>query len=184
MAGYGKVQGGHEICALHTMLVVGKVDLRLKGLREFAKQIRDAKYVTKVGFFPQAKYADGKQVAYIAYLNEYGDHNPPRPFMKRTAEKRQNAWTKLFGYTLKTEGVSGQSIYRAHKKVGIVAEGDIKKTIHEWSPTDPRPNKPATIRRKAKRARGGKNLVPINPETVLIDSGVMISSVTSEVYKA
>ena len=166
------------------MLVIDKIDLRLKGLRKYVDQIRDAKFKTEIGFLKNATYPDGKQVAYIAYLNEFGDHNPPRPFMKRTVEKQLNKWTKLFSYTLKTEGVSKQSIYNAHKKVGIVAVGDVKKTISEWNPSDPRYNKPATIRRKARRARGGKGLVPIDPYTALIDSGVMIKSVESRVTDA
>jgi len=163
------------------MLVVETVNIKLEGLQKYVKQVKDAKFVTKVGFFPQATYADGKQVAYIAYLNEYGHHNPPRPFMKRTVEKRRNAWTNLFGYVLKTDGVNKDSIYKAHKQVGIVAVGDMKKTIQEWSPSDPRKNAPSTIRAKARRARGGKGMVPINPETVLIDTGVMIRSINHEV---
>ena len=92
------------------MLVIDKIDLRLKGLRKYVDQISDAKFKTEIGFLKNATYPDGKQVAYIAYLNEFGDHNPPRPFMKRTVEKQLNKWTKLFSYTLKTEGVSKQSI--------------------------------------------------------------------------
>lgn len=165
-------------------MLIAKTNFKLDGLEKYIKQIKDANYKTQIGFFPEATYADGKKVAYIAYLNEFGDHNPPRPFLHRTMEKRYNAWNKLFGYVLKNDGVSKASIYKAHKQVGITAEGDVKQTIQEWSPTDPRPNKPATIRAKARRARSGKGLVPINPETVLIDSGKMISSVRHEVKES
>ena len=65
-----------------------------------------------------------------------------------------------------------------------MAVGDIKRTISEWNPSDPRYNKPETIRRKARRARGGKGLLPIDPYTALIDSGVMIKSVESRVTDA
>ena len=166
---------------MDTMLVIKPLKFDLKKLDKYAKQIRDAKYKTEVGFFKEATYADGKQVAYIAYLNEFGDHNPPRPFMKRTAERCWDNWKKLFVSKLQNVVLNKDSIYAAHKAVGLQAEGDIKKTIQQWNPNDPRPNTKATIRRKARRARGGKNLVPINPETVLIDSGVMISSVHSKV---
>ena len=163
------------------MLAVEAININLKGLEKHLKEIEAAKYRTEVGFFPRATYADGKKVAYIAYLNEFGGHNPPRPFMKRTVEKQKNAWTNLYGYVLKTNGVNKDSIYKAHKQVGIVAVGDMKKTIQEWSPTDPRPNAPSTIKAKARRARGGKGQVPINPNTVLIDTGVMIRSIQHEV---
>lgn len=165
------------------MLVIKPIKFKLNGLEKKVKEIQNAKFKTEVGFFPRATYADGKKVAYIAYLNEFGDHNPPRPFMKRTADNRKEVWAKVFYNALKNN-LTRDGIYKAHKIVGMVAVGDIKQTITEWNPSDPRPNKPATIRRKARRARGGKNLVPINPETVLIDSGVMISSVESEVTEA
>ena len=138
------------------MLAVKAVNFKLDGLEKYVKEIQNAKYTTEVGFFPKATYADGKQVAYIAYLNEFGGHNPPRPFMKRTVEQRKDSWRNLFRYVLKTDGVNKDGIYKAHKQVGIVAVGDMKKTIQEWSPTDPRPNAPSTIKAKARRARGGK----------------------------
>ena len=165
------------------MLVIKPIKFKLNGLEKKVKEIENAKFQTEVGFFSDATYADGKKVAYIAYLNEFGDHNPPRPFMKRTADNQKEVWAKVFYNALKNN-LTRDGIYKAHKIVGMVAVGDIKQTITEWNPSDPRPNKPATIRRKARRARGGKNLVPINPETVLIDSGVMISSVESEVTEA
>ena len=165
------------------MLVIKPIKFKLNGLEKKVKEIQNAKFKTEVGFFSWATYADGKKVAYIAYLNEFGDHNPPRPFMKRTADNRKEVWAKVFYNALKNN-LTRDGIYKAHKIVGMVAVGDIKQTITEWNPSDPRPNKPATIRRKARRARSGKNLVPINPETVLIDSGVMISSVESEVTEA
>lgn len=162
------------------MLVIKPINLKLNGLEKKIKEIKNAKFKTEVGFFSRATYADGKKVAYIAYLNEFGDHNPPRPFMKRTAENRKEVWAKVFYNALKNN-LTREGIYKAHKDVGIAAEGDMKQTITEWNPSDPRPNKPSTIRAKARRARSGKGLVPINPETVLIDSGKMISSVQHEV---
>lgn len=162
------------------MLVIKPIKFKLNGLEKKVKEIENAKFRTEVGFFPRATYADGKKVAYIAYLNEFGDHNPPRPFMKRTAENRKEVWAKVFYNALKNN-LTRDGIYKAHKDVGIAAEGDIKQTIREWNPNDPRPNKPATIRRKARRARGGEGLVPIDPYTALIDSGVMLKSVESEV---
>lgn len=165
------------------MLVASTVNVDLSNLAKKLKKVKDANYTTYIGFLEPSRYPDGKSVAYIAYLNEYGQHNPPRPFMQRTAEQHFQEWIELFGKTLAEKGISADSIFTAHKRVGIKGVGDMKKTIKEWSPNDPRPNKPATIRRKAKRARSGKGLVPINPETVLIDSGVMIMSVRTNTVK-
>lgn len=165
------------------MLVVTTRNINLPNLTKYIKDIKSASYTTYIGFVDGATYPDGKRVAYIAYLNEYGQHNPPRPFLHRTAVLHYNEWTKLFKNTLISEGLNANSVYVAHKRVGIKGVGDVKKTIKEWSPSDPRYNKPSTIRRKARRARGGKGLVPINPETVLIDSGVMISRVSTSTVK-
>lgn len=133
----------------------------------------------KVGFFENARYPDGTPVAYVGYLNEYGGHNPPRPFLKRTAQRRLKTWSK--GIAANFNRADKSSLKITYNKAGQVAVGDVKRTIKDWSPTDPRPNSPATIAAKARRARCGKNLMPINPTTVLIDTGKMISSVAYEV---
>lgn len=133
----------------------------------------------KVGFFENARYPDGTPVAVVAYKNEYGADVPPRPFMKRTAQRRIKAWSK--GIARNFNRADRNSLKRAFEMAGQVAVGDVKRTIKDWSPTDPRPNSPATIAAKARRARSGKNLMPINPATVLIDTGKMISSVAYEV---
>lgn len=168
------------------MLIIGKIDLRLTGLQNYADKIKNSKYVTKVGFFSDATYANGTSVAYVAYLNEFGQHNPPRPFMKRTMEKQLNKWTKLYGYVLKSQGVNPSSIRTACERIGEIARGDIVKTIKAWNPADPRYNKPATIRAKMRKTnahKGGKNQTGNDPYRVLHDTGVMVDSVTYEVEK-
>lgn len=130
----------------------------------------------KVGFFENARYPDGTPVAYVGYLNEYGGHNPPRPFMKRTAQRRMKSWSK--GIARNFNRADRNSLKRAFEMAGQVAVGDVKRTIKDWPPGG---NAPSTVAAKARRARSGKNLVPINPETVLIDTGKMISSVAYEV---
>ena len=158
-------------------------DVKVAGLlQQYLNKIRNINIVTEVGFFEGATYPDGTSVAYVAYLNEYGQHNPPRPFLKRTMEKRLNAWTGLIQSVLKRNGLSRTSVHDAYNQVGIVAVGDVKKTIKDWNPNDPRPNKPATIKAKMRKSAnaGGKNQVRNDPYRVLHDTGVMINSV---VYK-
>lgn len=156
-------------------MLVAKVDLRLSGLKRWAEQIKKAKRTTEVGFFEESTYDDGTKVAYVAYLNEYGQHNPPRPFMRRTVEKQMNKWTKLYCNTLKRYGVTPEGIEAAQERIGIVAVGDMQKTIKEWSPSDPRPNKPATIRAKERKSQGN------DPGRVLHDTGTMINSIKYKV---
>ena len=170
------------------MLIAGKLDLRLTGLKAYINQIKNAKYETQVGVFEDSTYGDkyDTHVAYVAYLNEFGGHNPQRPFLKRTLEKQLNKWTKLYGYVLSSQGVTPSSIRTAHNRVGETAKGDVIKTIRNWNPSDPRPNKLATIRAKERKSAGvhGKNQVGNDPTRVLHDTGTMIDSIVYKVERA
>ena len=165
------------------MLAIGKIDFRLKGLRKYLQDIKDAKYETQIGIFEGASYSDGTPVAYVGYLNEYGGHNPPRPFLKRTAEKERDRWCKMFQGILRSQGIKASSIRAAHDMVGQTASKDVVKTIKAWSPDDPRPNKPATIAAKARKSAGvkGKNQAKNDQTRVLHDTGVMINSIAYKV---
>ena len=162
-----------------------RVNVKTEGrLAEYLATIKNIeKWVTNIGFIDGATYPTGQKVAYIAYLNEYGQHNPPRPFLKRTMEKNYSAWTKLITVRIRSKGLTEDGVRDALKMAGIVAVGDVKRTIAEWPHDDPRMNKPATIRAKARKSegKGGKNQVANDPTRVLHDTGRMISSVRYEV---
>lgn len=159
-----------------TVTVTGGEKLKLK-IKELAK----IKMGLKVGVLEGATYPDGMNVATVAYLNEYGGHNPPRPFLKTTVDKEGKKWMKGVRNNLKKMGVTRESMKTVLEMLGQTAQGDIKTTISQWSPTNPRPNKPATIAAKARRARAGKGTVGIDPNRVLIDTGRMIQSIDYEV---
>lgn len=162
--------------------VVAVRNIKLPGLKKYVSWIKNAKCTTHIGFNDSDTYPDGKKVSYIAYLNEYGDHNPPRPFMKRTVNKNRRKWVRTIRDAFRGYGVNPSSIRLAYEKAGEVAVEDVKTTIREWSPSDPRLNKPSTIKRKARRIKQGKSIAP-DPTTALIDSGVMLNSVMYEVRK-
>lgn len=160
------------------------VDVKAGGqLQKYLSKIKNLHTVAEVGFFEEATYHDGTPVAYVAYLNEFGNHNPPRPFMKRTFDNRHPAWAKLIQYVLRSKGLSKESMKEAFGQAGITAVGDVKKTIMKWNPNDPRPNKPATIRAKMRKSADvkGKNQVKNDPYRVLHDTGVMVNSVVCKV---
>ena len=160
--------------------VVAVRNIKLPGLQRYVKWIQNAKCTTHVGIDANATYPDGKKVSYIAYLNEYGDHNPPRPFMKRTVNKNRRKWVRTIRDSFKGYGINPSTIRAAYEKVGKVAVEDVKTTIKEWSPSDPRLNKPSTIKRKAYKIKHGLSIAS-DPTTALIDSGVMMNSVIYEV---
>lgn len=156
----------------------------VKGGDKLRKKIRDivgTRITLKVGFLENATYPDGMNVPTVGYLNEYGGHNPPRPFMKRTVDEQGDKWTEGVRKNLKKMGVTRQNLKKTFDILGQVAVGDIKNTISTWEPDNPRPNAPATIQAKARRARDGKGLVGIDPNKVLVDSGRMIAALDYEV---
>lgn len=162
-----------------------RVSIKTEGLlSKYLASIKNIdKYATNVGFIDGATYPKGQMVAYIAYLNEYGGHNPPRPFLKRTMEKNKNKWTKLISVKILANGLTEQSVRTALKAVGLQAVGDVKATIAEWPHDDPRMNKPATIRRKARKSEGKERTgqPAADPTRVLHDTGRMKDSVRYEV---
>ena len=161
------------------------VDVKSSGyMQKYLAKIRNAQGLVDVGFLTTETYPNGTPVVYVAYLNEFGQHNPPRPFMKRTFEKLHKSWVGLVRSVLHQKGLNKVSVHQALGQVGSTAVGDIQITIKKWSPTDPRPNKPATIRakeRKANERKPGKNQVANDPYRVLHDTGTMIDSVKSRI---
>ena len=90
------------------------VDVKAGGqLQKFLSKIKNLHTIAEVGFFEESTYHDGTPVAYVAYLNEFGNHNPPRPFMKRTFDSRHPAWAKLIQYVLRSKGLSKESMKEA-----------------------------------------------------------------------
>lgn len=157
------------------------VDVKFTGQDKLNRKLRELSMIkvnTKIGFFEKSKYPDGTPVAYVAYLNEMGIHNPRRPFLKRTIRRNLNKWVNGIKYSIKGGGLNRSNVLNAYRKAGIVAVGDVKKTIRSWEPGG---NAPATVAAKRRRGRNGRNQQAINPEQVLIDTGLMISSVAYEV---
>ena len=179
------------------------VDVKFTGQDKLNKKLRELSAIkanTKIGFFANSKYPDGTHVAYVAYLNEMGIHNPRRPFMRRTVRRNLKKWVNGIRHNIKYGGLSRSNVLNAYRKAGIVAVGDVKKTIQSWEPGG---NSPATVENKARRTitkgdnqrrKAGdrtwrqrwetasvfdKSLN--NPEQVLIDTGRMIASVAYEV---
>lgn len=120
----------------------------------------------KAGWFESATYKKGMPVAAVAYINEHGaitnggaiaaayqsggkgakpGYIPPRPFMRMTAEREQEAW---LGYLEAGAGDvldGSKTALQVVELVALKAAGDIGKTIATF--TTP-PNAPSTIKRK------------------------------------
>ena len=165
------------------MATVNVEFVKFKGKDKLNKKLKALSVIRaslNIGFFQNSTYPDGTSVAAVAYINEYGANNhPARPFMQKTATANMNKWVDGIAKNIKGAGKFNlNTVKNAYKMAGIVAVGDVKKTIKSWPPGG---NSKQTVARKEKRAQAGKGTSAINPETVLIDTGKMISSVAYEV---
>jgi len=135
--------------------------------------------VGKVGWFPSAKYGDGTPVAYIATIHEFGsprNNIPPRPFMRPTIAKRKESWKALAEQGARAVAQGRYTVDKVLEEIGNQAAGDIGKTISEiQSP----PLKAATVRARMRRYADKKTVGLLTKP--LNDSGLMISSISSEV---
>jgi hypothetical protein len=132
----------------------------------------------RVGWFPSAKYEDGTPVALAALVNEYGSAKrkiPPRSFMRSTQAEKKAEWKEI------THRLSA-AVFQGKLKAGALmegltqaAEGAIRQTISKIT-------QPALAARTiaARRSRNAKGNASDKP---LVDTGLMIASLTSQVTK-
>lgn len=147
-------------------------------LERYLKRLKGIGVHAEIGFFPGGKYPNGQSVATVAYRNETGAGGiPRRPFMARTVKKHQKEWIRGITQGLRGGKITEARARRVYETYAQVVQGEIKRTIADWSPSDPRPNSPATIKRKAARAGKARKGIPIDPNRALIDTGRMIRSV-------
>lgn len=132
----------------------------------------------RVGWFESSKYESGVPVALVAVVQENGSATkgiPPRPFMRPTAIEQAGPWREA------SKAMSQAVIHGQMKPEGVLeglaqkAEGDIRRTISKvLSP----PLKPATIAARARRHSKGKA-----SSKPLVDSGILLNTLTSQVSK-
>ena len=118
-----------------------------------------------VGFLAEAKYPDGKPVAMIAAIQNFGAPRagiPPRPFFSDMIKKRSPEWPKAIGDLLVANRYDA---LRTLQMTGEAVTGQLRKQIQD---TNAPPLKPATIRRKGF-------------DKPLIDTGHMWNSVDYQV---
>lgn len=136
---------------------------------------------SKVGFFESAKYEDGTPVAYVAAIQEFGSPQnqiPPRSFMRKTISEKTTEWKSLLKSGAKAILAGNETSESVIEKIGLLAAGDIRKTISEI--TEPA-LKESTIKARM-RKRANKKTVG-NLTKPLVDSGLMLASVQNVTEK-
>ena len=133
------------------------------GVAKLSADFKDAGNL-QVGFVDGAKYADGTDVASVAYYNEYGTNRiPPRPFMRLTLANHGDQLARVVGKFM-SSGVP------VEKVLSFLGEFTVNKIKEEIVKLDDPPNAPSTVAKK------GFN----NP---LIDTSTMARAVTWRVKK-
>ena len=128
------------------------------------------------GWFDSAKYTDGTPVAYVAAIQEFGYPQggiPARPFIRPTVASKTTEWTKLIerGGSQVMRGT--MTVDQMLGQFGMLVAGQIGEAIKAVS--DP-PLADSTVRaRERRRASPGVSRKP------LVDTGLMIQSVSSRV---
>lgn len=121
----------------------------IRGGKKFESAIADlarriAKTGTlKVGFFEEATYPDGKSVAMIAALNNFGTSRaPPRPFFTNMVHDKSPEWAPALANLLEANNMDA---VRALNILGDGIKGQLQQSINDLvSP----PLAESTIKRK------------------------------------
>lgn len=110
-----------------------------------------------IGFFPEAKYVDGTQVASVAMWDEFGTESddgkkliPPRPFLIPTYEENKKKWFEMFKSELNKQIEKNQKIdvIKILKKIGFVAQKSVQEKIDWWAAQGVPRNAASTIEKK------------------------------------
>ena len=152
-----------------------KININLDGLQDLKKQLNMG-YYTKVGILANGKANEdheGIDNATLGAVHEFGslDENiPPRSFLRMPLETKQDELVSMLKSNKVAALIAQGKIKSVFKLLGIKAEEIIQSAFDsggfgKWTPL-----KPQTIKRKGSAS-------------VLIDTGQLRRSITSEVVK-
>lgn len=119
----------------------------------------------KVGFLENAKYPDGKPVALIAAIQEFGAPNkniPPRPYFRGMIAEKRNEWPLAIARLFIANKYDARATLA---QTGAAIKGQLQEAISKFAGT---PLSPRTIAKKGHAKQ-------------LVDTGHMLRSVDYEV---
>lgn len=137
----------------------------------------------RVGWFPSAKYEGGQPVAGIAAVQEFGSPArgiPPRSFFRATATEKQTSWAQTVEQVGRAAAQGKIEPGRVMEAVTLAAEGHVRETITKiQSP----PLKQATIDARKRRLANGGAGAQATIAKPLVDTGILLNTLTSETSK-
>lgn len=149
------------------------------------------KAAVRVGWFAAAVYDKGQPVAGIAYVHEFGSPAqgiPPRLGLRNTAEEKREEWKKTAAQISKAALQGKADPSKVMESIAAVAEGAVRASITKivspplkQSTIDARKRRLADKGRSVKGAKGGAGIAGISKP--LVDTGVLLNSLSSEVVK-
>lgn len=148
------------------MVTISGGDKLERRLRELAAGLTKSAKL-RVGFLENATYPDGKSVAMVAAIQDFGAPAagiPPRPFFRNMVAAKKEGWGDALAANLKATDFDAE---KALARVGDGIAGQLRQSIKD---TNAPPLKPATVRRKGH-------------DKPLVDTGHMLNSVDFEVVK-
>lgn len=170
-------------------------DKLTQALNEIAKNVSKASEVD-VGFLENASYPDGKNVASIAAIQEFGAPKagiPPRPFFRTMVEDKSPEWPEAVGNLLvandydaaKTLGQTGAAI-QSQLQQSIIDTyapplSQITLMLRKMRAEDPDLVVTGkTVGEAARRVAAGESTDGVSTKP-LVDSGHLLQSVSFEV---
>lgn len=154
---------------------------KIEALRQTVKALDGSQ--SKVGWFPSAVYEGGQPVAGVAHVQEFGSPArgiPPRLGMRATATEKRQDWAKT-AETISRAAAQGKiAPERVMEAVAMAAEGAVRETITKV--TSPALKQATIDARKRRLANGGKGAAASIAKP-LVDSGILLNTLTSETTK-
>lgn len=132
--------------------------------------------VIKTGYFEHSRYEDGTPVAYIASIHELGSltkNIPPRPTLHPAMEKNKKKYSDAIIRGVKAAAREQIKIDDVLEQIGQLSSGDVGEEISNLE--SPKLHR-ATIRARERKHHAGKA-----SDKPLVDTGLMIQSVTHRV---
>lgn len=158
---------------------VTRKDSKIRDLRQAIKDLDST--VGRVGWFPSARHEKGQPVAGIAAVHEFGAPSqgiPPRSFFRPTAEEKRPDWANVAAQ-ISRRVMRGQLPPSAvAEAVSLAAEGDARAAITRL--TSP-PLAEATVAARRRRLANGGAKAQASIAKPLVDTGIMLATLTSEV---
>lgn len=154
---------------------------KIAALKQAVKTLDGAQ--GRVGWFPSAVYESGAPVAGVAYVQEFGSPAkgiPPRLGMRNTATEKRQDWAKT-AETISRAAAQGKlPAENVMPAVCLAAEGAVREAITKV--TAPSLKQSTIDARKRRLANGGKG-AKASIAKPLVDTGILLNTLTSETEK-